>query len=93
MLEIRESEIQGNGLFTTSKIVADSPIVESHRWWRTDFGHAVNDAEDANAKTVAHDGGAIELVAIRDIAENEEITNNYTESRRILYNRSHRPRA
>ena len=80
-VEVRESGIQGLGLFTTSKIKANTVIgVALRNGVKTHAGRYVNHSPNPNTKLIVRDMANIDLVAIRDIDEGEEITTNYRET-------------
>ena len=81
-LEVRASEIQGNGLFATERILEGSVIAPAVlAGEKTEAGRFVNHSGTPNAKMVVRDEENVDLVAIREIDE-EEITTDYRETLR-----------
>lgn len=87
-LTIKESSIEGLGLFTTSKVPGNLRIGITHikdtrfenGYSRTPLGGFFNHSETPNCRVV-YDGDFIYLETIDDLDENVEITAYYT-----LYN-------
>lgn len=87
-LTIRSSEIEGLGLFSTKEISAGTNLGITHikddrfenGYSRTPLGGFFNHSQTPNCK-VEHSDLFINLIALRDIKEGEEITAKYT-----LYN-------
>lgn len=78
-VELRESKIEGQGLFSTRSFKAGADIIPARlNGLRTIGGRYVNHALNPNAVMVM-EGDDIYLVALTDI-ENEEITVNYRAS-------------
>ena len=83
---IKESSIQGLGLFTTKKIkkgligvgwVKNGNFTDGYV--RTPLGGFVNHSDEPNCNKMVHDSvGIMWLEAIRDINPNEEITLEYS---------------
>lgn len=81
---IAGSDIEGKGLFSSKPLLINDIICKARiNDKRTLAGRYSNHAVFANAKIKITDNGA-EIVAIRDIEENEEITVNY---RDVIKNR------
>jgi len=84
-LTIKQSKIEGLGLFATEKIEESTSLGISHvsdRWFsggyiRTPLGGFFNHSNDPNCKIV-EDGRFLMLVAIKNIMPDEEITSIYT---------------
>lgn len=87
-LTIKNSNIEGLGLFTTKDIPADTKLGVSHvyhidyddNYIRTPLGGFINYSENPNCKTVS-EYGDLTLKTIKDIKKDEEITLKYS-----LYN-------
>jgi len=81
-LTIRESFIDGLGLFATQWIEKSTNLGMSHFYWgeklmRTPLGGFINHSDDPNCDKVQKDSRYF-LVALRDINVDEEITLKYT---------------
>ena len=93
-LTIRESEIQGLGLFSTQKIkkgVIGIGWVKNeyfpNGYVRTPLGGFVNHSDDPNCTKMVHDGaGVVWLEALRDIEPEEELTTKYSFYRIFWWN-------
>jgi len=91
-LTIKESTIEGLGLFTIDKVPANFRIGITHikdnrfenGYSRTPLGGFFNHSEKPNCRVV-HEDEFIFLETINDLEENEEITATYT-----LYNPSNK---
>ena len=81
-IEVRQSEIQGNGLFAKSKFKPRETIaralLDGHK---TEAGRYTNHSARPNARMAVHDENNIDLVAIRSIKD-EEIVTDYRETLR-----------
>ena len=82
-IEIRESTIQGYGLFAkrpirTREIIAPAAF----NGYKTEAGRYTNHSGNPNAKMVVVDKDNINLVATREIGE-EEITTDYRDNLRV----------
>ncbi len=74
---VDESDIEGEGLFSTAPIKTGDVIINARvDGMRTIGGKYTNHSRNPNAKMVMLDSGDIDLVAIKNI-ENEEITCDY----------------
>ena len=81
-LEVRASEMQGNGLFATERILGGSVIAPALlAGENTEAGRFANHSGTPNAKMVVRDEENVDLIAIREINE-EEITTDYRETLR-----------
>ena len=81
-LEVRESAIQGVGLFARRLFKAGEVIAPALlKGLKTEAGRFTNHAAKPNAKMIVHDENNIDLVATRDI-QDEEITTDYRETLR-----------
>lgn len=79
-IEIRESAIQGYGLFAKRLFRAGEIIAPALTdGCKTEAGRYTNHAAIPNARMVVRDDTNIDLVAIREI-NNEEITTDYRET-------------
>ena len=79
-LEVRESAIQGLGLFARRLFKAGEVIAPAlFKGLKTEAGRYTNHAAKPNAKMIVHDENNIDLVATRDI-QDEEITTDYRET-------------
>ena len=79
-IEIRNSEIQGMGLFAKRKFRAGEIIAPALLdGYKTEAGRYTNHAALPNAKMVVWDAGNIDLVATQEIQQ-EEITTDYRET-------------
>jgi len=77
---IRQSNIQGKGLFATCDISADTVIMPSRfNGKRTIAGRYVNHSNTPNAKMMMN-GDNMSLVSIHVIREGDEITTNYRDT-------------
>jgi hypothetical protein len=79
-IEIKPSDIEGRGLFVTrphktNEIIAPAVI----NGQKTQAGRFSNHSSDPNAKMVVKDSNNIDIVAIKDI-EDQEITTDYNEN-------------
>jgi len=97
-LVIRESQIQGRGLFSPSPIEAgevieprfivkwDDPETGKQHWEQSEFCRYVNHAADPNCTLRKDDADDkyVQLVAIKDIDSNDELTCNYVDATSIL---------
>lgn len=82
---ISESKINGSGLYSKNKhSIGDLICMARINGNRTPAGRYSNHAVSPNASIILNDNGDAELVAIREIEEDEEITVNY---RQVLQNR------
>ena len=87
-IEIRESAIQGSGLFAKRLFRAGDIIAPAaFNGYKTEAGRYTNHAAKPNAKMAVRDQRNIDLVAIREIND-EEITTDYRET---LKARGHQP--
>ena len=88
-LTIKNSNIEGLGLFTTKDITVDTDLGVSHvfhvdyedSYIRTPLGGFVNYSDNPNCITVSEYYGDLHLKTIKNIKKGEEITLKY-----ILYN-------
>ena len=88
-LTIKNSPINGQGIFTTEKIKAQSVIGIIHHanersedgWMRTPLGGFGNHSDDPNCNKILMEDGSWWIGASRDIEPEEELTWTYT-----LYN-------
>ncbi len=81
-LEVRESAIQGVGLFARRLFKAGEVITPAlFKGLKTEAGRYTNHAAKPNARMIVHDENNIDLVATRDI-QDEEITTDYRETLR-----------
>jgi len=81
-LEVRKSTIQGVGLFARRLFRAGEVIAPAFfKGLKTEAGRYTNHAAKPNAKMIVHDENNIDLVATRDI-QDEEITTDYRETLR-----------
>ena len=81
-IEIRPSEIEGQGLFGSRPHKAGEVIAPAViNGEKTHAGRYANHSCSPNAKMVVHDINNIDIVAIKDIG-NEEITTDYNENLR-----------
>ncbi len=88
-LEVRESAIQGVGLFARRLFKAGEVIAPAlFKGLKTEAGRYTNHAAKPNAKMIVHDENNIDLVAIRDI-QDEEITTDYRETLRARGQQPH----
>jgi SET domain-containing protein len=81
-LVIRESEIEGLGLFAIENIPMDTNLGVSHykfngKVLRTPLGGFYNHSENPNCKKIEYKD-RYELITLRDIESGEELTCNYT---------------
>ena len=79
---IRNSDIEGLGLFATKAIKEGTEIGMSHFYWgeklcRTPLGAFYNHSNEPNIVKVRKDSRYF-IVADRDISANEELTCSYT---------------
>ena len=86
--KVGKSKIHGNGIFASEDIsvgtdvgvsipmIQDTPVVRTFH--RNTFGLLVNDSKDPNAQTVKI-GNDWHFVAIKSIAEDEEIVVDYNQ--------------
>jgi hypothetical protein len=86
-LQVLDSPIEGKGLFTSSHIKAGAVVAPARiNGQRTPAGRFVNHSRTPNAAMVAGGAGAIDVVALRDIAgchggdSGEEITVDYRQA-------------
>ncbi len=80
---VKKSMIEGLGLFANGTIDANEVIVPALlNGEKTEAGRYTNHSGEPNAKIIVIDGRNINLVAIRDIT-NEEITTDYRENLRV----------
>ena len=81
-IEIRESAIQGYGLFA-SRLFREGEIIApaALNGYKTAAGRYTNHSPNPNAKMVVRDADNIDLVAVREI-NGEEITTDYRETLR-----------
>jgi hypothetical protein len=85
-LTIKDSPINGQGLFTTEKINANALIgVTHHRnkrsedgYIRTPLGGFGNHSDDPNCNKILMEDGSFWIGASRDIEPGEELTWSYT---------------
>ena len=82
MLTIRQSGIEGLGLFATQWIEKSYNLGMSHFYWgeklmRTPLGGFINHSDEPNCEKMQKDSRFF-LVALRDIHPDEEITLKYT---------------
>ena len=83
---IKESSIQGLGLFATKKIPANILIGKIHvpnekeenGYYRTPLGGFGNHSDDPNCTKFLMEDGSWWIVTIKDIEKGEEITWRYT---------------
>ncbi len=88
-LEVRESPIQGVGLFARRLFKAGEVIAPAlFKGLKTEAGRYTNHAAKPNAKMIVHDENNIDLVATRDI-QDEEITTDYRETLRARGQQPH----
>ncbi len=88
-LEVRESAIQGVGLFARRPFKAGEVIAPALlKGLKTEAGRYTNHAAKPNAKMIVHDENNIDLVATRDI-QDEEITTDYRETLRARGQQPH----
>ena len=88
-LIIKDSPIDGQGIFTTEKIKAQTIIGITHHtnersedgWIRTPLGGFGNHSDDPNCNKILMEDGSWWIGASRDIEPGEELTWSYT-----LYN-------
>ena len=81
---VRPSSIAGMGVFTTAFVSRGTVIAPARIGvMRTPAGRYTNHSLEPNAKMVMRDGGNIDLVAIRDIQADVEITTNYRDTARL----------
>ena len=79
-LEVRESEIQGIGLFAKPSFSGGDVIAPALLdGLKTEAGRYTNHSAKPNAEMVVRDATNIDLVAIREISD-EEITTDYRET-------------
>ena len=84
-LTIKQSSIEGLGLFTTEKVPGNFRIGITHikddrfenGYSRTPLGGFFNHSENPNCRVV-HEGEFIFLETINELDKNEEITASYT---------------
>lgn len=85
-LTIKNSKIEGLGLFTMTSISKDTNLGMTHvkhhaEWIRTPLGGFYNHSDEPNCEKVAKHSQFkqwFELRAIKEIKEDEEITVSYT---------------
>ena len=82
---VDESNINGSGLYSKNTHSAGNLICMARiNGKRTPAGRYSNHAVSPNASIIVNDTGDAELIAVRDIEQDEEITVNY---RQVLQNR------
>ena len=89
-LTIKQSEIEGLGLFATEDILSHMVLGVSHYkigrgYIRTPLGGFINHAEDSNCKKLLTNNNRFYLITKRLIKASEELTLTYT-----LYNVTYR---
>ena len=85
-LTIKDSPIDGLGIFTTEKIKAHTVIGITHHahersedgWMRTPLGGFGNHSDDPNCNKILMEDGSWWIGASRDIEVDEELTWSYT---------------
>lgn len=86
LIEIRQSGIQGNGLFAKQSFIAgDVVALALLDGQKTEAGRYANHSAQPNAKMVVRDAKNIDLVATREIQQ-AEITTDYRETLRSRTN-------
>ena len=86
LIEIRQSGIQGNGLFAKQSFLAGDVIAPALLdGQKTEAGRYTNHSAKPNAKMVVRDANNIDLVATREI-QREEISTDYRETLRSRTN-------
>ncbi len=84
-LTIKNSSIEGLGLFATEAIIAEVHIGISHvkrrgfedGYVRTPLGGFINHSETPNCETNEIENGIMEIKSLRDIKPGEELTLKY----------------
>jgi len=77
-LRVGTSMIEGSGLFSNKKIILGDLVGPSRiKGLRTLAGRFTNHALNANSAMIINDDGDVDLLALRDIEIDEEITVNY----------------
>ena len=83
-LRLGESAIEGRGLFAASAIHAGERLMPARvSGKRTAAGRFVNHSPEPNVEMIP-DGGDIAMVALRDIAEGEELVSDYRVTRGVV---------
>ena len=85
-LTIKDSSINGQGIFTTEKIESNTIIGITHHtnkhsedgWIRTPLGGFGNHSDDPNCNKILMEDGSWWISANQDIMAGEEITWSYT---------------
>jgi len=94
-VEIKESPIDGKGLFATrdyreGEVILPRMMTKMDgefsltRYEQSEESRFTNHADEANAEVVREEGDAVNLVAARDITKGEEITGNYDKTTSVL---------
>lgn len=82
-LELRDSPIQGKGLFSTRTLQAGERIAPARIYpMRTPAGRYTNHSTHPNAMMVPLSNGDIDMVAMYQIEAGEEVTVNYRQALR-----------